>query len=227
MLEDMQHLEHHDAAAGRRVGRDAVAAVFAPQRFVVLGRGAAQVFEGQQAAAAFHVGGDGPCDFAPVEHLDAVLRDAPECPRHVGVLEDRAGLAQGAAIVEIDPPPRGREAQALDVVDQAEGLLAGPELVDVGPDHEAVLGVADGRRECVLPVERAVAAQRLVIGLEAARRGDRLVTEVVDLAAQLEAEAVLRLPFDEVGPHLRPRLGRRPAVEVEAAVHAPPGQVEV
>ena len=227
ILKNVQHLQHHDPTPGGAVGADAVTAIVAPQRLVFLGAIALEVIQRQQAAIGRHVGRDRLGDITLVEGLDSLFGNAPQGPCHIGVLEDGAGASRGAVRVQIEPSARSRESQAIDMVDETELFLPSPKIVNVWTDLEAPLGIVDRRREQVLPCQRAVTRQRFMAGLEAARCGDRLIANVVDVVLDDEAEPVFRLRFDQVFPHFRRCLRRRPGVEVDEAMHAELRQVEL
>jgi hypothetical protein len=59
------------------------------------------------------------------------------------------------------------------------------------------------------------------------RRGDRLVTKLVDRAFQEEPEAVIGLAQNDVFPHVRAHRGGRLAVEIDELMHILPGQVDL
>ena len=87
--------------------------------------------------------------------------------------------------------------------------------------------MGDGRRDDIGPVHGAELVDRLGPRPEAARRGDRLVAEIIDVVAKHEAEPVTRLALDQVLPHLGRGGERRLAVEVDAQVDVPPGHVDL
>jgi len=51
-----------------------------------------------------------------------------------------------------------------------------------------------------------------------ARRGNRLIADIVEPAFDEEAEAVARFAFEQLGPHVGPRVARRGRVEIEILV---------
>jgi hypothetical protein len=87
-LEDVEHLDHRDAAARRRRhADDLMAAVCATDRRAFLRLIAGQILFRDDAAAAFHLGRDEAGRLARVEAVATVTHDAAECSGEVGLTQ--------------------------------------------------------------------------------------------------------------------------------------------
>ena len=218
ILEDVQHLEQHHAAARRLVGRDPIAAIVAPQRRVSDRLPGLQVLDREQRLVLLHVLGDRLGDLARIEDIGAALGDGAQGLAVVAVddlVADPLGRAVGPAVERAGGVG---EAGALVIGRAAERAVVGPPVVDVRPHRPAALRPGDGRLDDARPRQAAVLLVRLVVHLEVGRRADRLVADVVHPALQDEAVAVARLALDQVGPHVGPRAERRRRMGVDVAV---------
>ncbi|XQU71072.1 hypothetical protein OJJOAM_003861 [Cupriavidus sp. H18C1] len=226
LLEDRQHLQQHRAAAGRPVGGDAAVAVAANQRRGAHGLVAGQVLPRQQRAVFAHVGDDLFGDLAQIERVDAAGRDPLQRVGIVAVLQrgaDRMRRTVGAAI---QLPAAFAEGQALAVAGAAQRRLVDPERIHAGAHEVAVARPLDRRLHHLLPRQPAVAAMQRLQAAQRARRGDRLVADVVEAVLDEEAEAVARFAFQQVGPHVGARGRRRGGMEVDVFVRAAAGHID-
>ena len=186
VLEDVQHLEQHDAAAGRLVGRDAIAAIVAPQRRIAHRLPRLQVLGGQQRVVLLHVLGDRPRDLAGIEDIGAALGDGAQRLAIVAV-DDAVADALGAAVgPAVERAGGRREAGALVIGRAAEGAVVRPPVVDVRPHGPAALGPGDGGLDDARPRQAAVLLVRLVVHFQVRRRADRLVADVVHPARRMK-----------------------------------------
>ena len=178
-FEDVEHLERGDAL---RVGRqliDVVAAVidgdgFDPGGLVVLEVGLAE-----KTAVGAHEGVDLIGDLALVEGVAALFRDQAERVRQRRVLEDLT-LVWSAPLLR---QGFGGQTSCVDAVslEESSGKLVGlgvahadaPEVADVLGDGEALVRVADGRREQVLHRQLAELAVQREPAVDGTRHGDR------------------------------------------------------
>jgi hypothetical protein len=83
VFEDVQHQQQLGAAAGRRRRVHGGAPVGADQRRALDGAVGGEVFAGDQAAMATHVGVDPRCDLALVEGVRATARNLRQSPREL------------------------------------------------------------------------------------------------------------------------------------------------
>ena len=97
----------------------------------------------------------------------------------------------------------------------------------MGTDEEPLLRIGDGGLKQIAQAARAEGRQRMVERLQRHRRGDRLVTDLVDFAVEQKAEPVFALAPDQVLPHVGLHRFRRAAVEVDHAVLVLPRQVDL
>ena len=122
-LQHVQHLGHGDAAgAGRRHADDLVAAVGAAGGLALLRLVLLQVVAGDEAVVGLHLLLDQRRGLAFVEPGRALVGNALERLREVGLLQDVAGLVGRAVLREL----RQRGRVLLELVEEHAGRANGP-----------------------------------------------------------------------------------------------------
>ena len=179
VLQDVQHLDQHHAAARRLIGRNLVAAIVAPQRRVADRLPGLEVIQGQERFVLPHVVGDRLGDLARIEGVCTALGDGAQGLAIVPVDDGIAHTLRRAVGAAIERARRRREAGALEVRRAAEGAVVRPPVVNVGPHGPAVLRPGDRRLDDPRPWQAAVLLVRLVVHPEIGRCADRLVADVV------------------------------------------------
>ena len=226
MLQDVEHLEHHHPATWRRVAGDLVAAIVGPQWLAASRAVGGQILSTEQSTVGLYVLTHLARHFAVVELVRTADRQPLQAVGHVRVEHPRARAFEFAVRIEIELAPGRAQREFLARLDPPHVGL-GPELVDVRPHREALARVANRRCEHIGPRQAPVFTDRLVVGQQAARDHDRLVADLVDATAQLEAETIAKFALDEVLPHGLGDRRRRAGVEIQKPMHALVGQVQV
>ena len=220
ILKHVEHLDQHDAAARRVVGRYLIAAILTAQRLAPLRLIVCKVFGSDEATVGLHVGGDAFRQLAAIENVRTALGDHAQRLRVVRIVDDIADALVGAVFAAIELPAGRRERETIDSRGAIHHAGIGPEQFDVRTHHPAAFGPNNRRRNDVAPWQHTEPRMRLIIRLQRRWHADRLITEVIHLAAQDEAITVARFTLDQVFPHIRARSSRRGCVEIEILVEA-------
>ncbi len=227
ILQDVQHLQNHDAAARRGAGRNAQAAILGPQGFRLFRLAPSQILGADQAAVGGHIGGNRVGDGPGIELVGAALGDALVGLGHVRVLDDLARGLQTAVGVQINLTGRGRSMQIGGMRHPTMGFDLRPETMHMRADHIAVAGQGDGRGQNLGQAQRAEPRQRRIQGAQRFRRGDGLIADLVDGPFEDEAEAVLGLALQQIEPHIVGDGAGGAGVEIQAQVLAHGRQIHM
>src|SRR5690606_17244092 len=119
-------------------------------------------------------------------------------------------------LLEADRAPGFGEPQAIAGRDTPAEPRPAPELRDLPRHEKAVLGIGDRALDEIAPGQAAEAAVDLAQTREHARRGDRSVPDIVHLAFDEVAEAILGGPDVDLLPLVGPRAATDAAVEIDA-----------
>src|SRR5262245_34034252 len=166
-LQDVQHLDEHDAAPRGPVAGDTVSAIRPPEGRVAHGPPVAEISDVEETAVAAHVLPDGLTDLTLVEDLIAVLGDEAEGLAQIAVHHVLADALRRPVGPAVEGAPCGREREPLLATRAAHLPFLGPPVRDARANRPSALRPRDGGLHDLLPGQPPVLAMSIAIRAKA------------------------------------------------------------